>query len=547
MQVTLAALDQVLRQSRQMDRGMFTSGARPASVLVAPVLTLVIPVTEYLRPPPFGQQVGFVAKFDATGSKLQYATYIGGSVNDQVNAIALDGTGALVATGGTSSSNCPTVNAVQATFSGNADAFVFKLNSAGDSIVYSTLLGATSATTGYAIAVDSGGNGYVTGVTYGGLDSSTFNEEGAFVVKLTAIGTEGYSSLVLPVFANADRAITVDSQGAAYVCGGSNIPGSNAFVLKVSEDGTTLWTKLIGSDGTSNANAIARDSNSGIIYVAGQTTSTDLPVTTGVVKSTSGGGQDGFIAGITADGSKFTFLTYLGGSGDDNITAITLTSSGLVIAGTTASSDFPIANALQPVFPGNKASFYSSSDSGATWSKGGAGLPDNVGNITSLSQDPSNPGTIVAIIYGLIYRTTNSGASWSQIASVPSGVMSLSRSLSDPSVLYAANPDGSVYRSTNGGADWVTTSSTFDRLSFTISVSPSNPNTVLAVDQFGNVNKSTDGGSTFPFFSHAPRGTVDPYVHPHTFNSSPDGSMYVVANEGIYRSRDEGATWTTRL
>jgi len=160
---------------------------------------------------------------------------------------------------------------------------------------------------------------------------------------------------------------------------------------------------------------------------------------------------------MTADGSKFTFLTYLGGSGDDNIAGLTLTSSGLVVAGTTMSSDFPIANAVQTAYPGNAASFYSSSDSGATWA-GGVGFP-SYSYVTNLSLDPSHPGTIVALASSSIYRSTDSGASWNLISSVsPSGVSGLSRSLSNPAILYAIDNYGNVWSSEDGGANWTISS-----------------------------------------------------------------------------------------
>ena len=190
--------------------------------------------------------MGFVAKFDPTGSTLQYATYIGGTGSNQVNAIAVDGTGALVATGQTDSPNFPIVNAAQSTFRETTLAFVLKLNSAGDNLVYSTYLGA-SWTTGNAIAVDPSGGAYVTGNTEG-LESSAL--QGAFVTKLTSIGTESYSSVVMAGQSNIGRGITVDSQGAAYVCGQNYILSSGSsrgFVLKVSADGSVFTVRSCGS------------------------------------------------------------------------------------------------------------------------------------------------------------------------------------------------------------------------------------------------------------------------------------------------------------
>jgi beta-propeller repeat-containing protein len=95
---------------------------------------------------------GFVAKLNAAGSALVYSTYLGGSNGDNGTAIALDSAGNAYVTGGTASTDFPTMNPIQGANAGGADAFVTKLNAAGSALVYSTYLGGSGADYGYGIA-----------------------------------------------------------------------------------------------------------------------------------------------------------------------------------------------------------------------------------------------------------------------------------------------------------------------------------------------------------------------------------------------------------
>ena len=88
----------------------------------------------------------------------------------------MDGSGNAYVTGGTGSTDFPTLNPVQGTYGGGDDAFVTKLNPTGTALVYSTYLGGSADDGGIAIAVDTAGNAYVTG----GTDSINFPTANAF-------------------------------------------------------------------------------------------------------------------------------------------------------------------------------------------------------------------------------------------------------------------------------------------------------------------------------------------------------------------------------
>jgi len=116
-----------------------------------------------------GDYDAFVTKFNPAGSALVYSTYLGGNALDYGLGIALDSAGNAHIVGQTTSNNFPTANAFQSTNHGGPlsyDAFVSKFNPAGSALVYSTYLGGADDDQGYAIAIDSGGNAYITGGTW---------------------------------------------------------------------------------------------------------------------------------------------------------------------------------------------------------------------------------------------------------------------------------------------------------------------------------------------------------------------------------------------
>jgi hypothetical protein len=111
-----------------------------------------------------GSLDAFVAKLNATGDQLVYATYLGGSNYEYAKDVAVDAAGNAYATGSTTSRNFPTLHAVQSTLRGVSDGFVTKLDANG-LIVYSTYLGGRAEDYAYGIAVDGAGRAHVTGQT----------------------------------------------------------------------------------------------------------------------------------------------------------------------------------------------------------------------------------------------------------------------------------------------------------------------------------------------------------------------------------------------
>src|SRR5207302_4885839 len=108
----------------------------------------------------------FVAKLNAAGSALLYATYFGGSNEEQGTDVAIDLAGNASITGLTHSNDLPVRQPLQAAHGGGTwDAFVAKLNPDGSDVLYATYLGGVGDDQGNSIAVDLAGNAYVIGST----------------------------------------------------------------------------------------------------------------------------------------------------------------------------------------------------------------------------------------------------------------------------------------------------------------------------------------------------------------------------------------------
>jgi hypothetical protein len=107
----------------------------------------------------------FVTQFTADGAALRYSTYLGGDGEDLGSGIVLNKQGEAYVTGGTGSTDFPTKNAIQPALGGNTDIFVAKFSADGAALRYSTYLGGNNGDGGTGIAVDTQGQAYVTGTT----------------------------------------------------------------------------------------------------------------------------------------------------------------------------------------------------------------------------------------------------------------------------------------------------------------------------------------------------------------------------------------------
>ncbi len=326
-----------------------------------------------------------VANFSPVGGQLVWCTYLGGSGDDRAFGVAVDASNNTYVTGWSSSVNFPVVGGVQSHLSGARDAFVAKLNPAGNSLIYSTYLGGTGVDYANAIAVDSLGEAVVVGdttssnlpVTAGVFQPKLAGGQDVFVARLAA---NGASLSFLTYFGGNSTdhgaAVEIDPTGPIVIGGGTNstnLPvllafeahsggGQDGFVTKFNSTGTALVlsTYLGGSGGSPgfpeevNGLVIGPSRN---IVAAGITSSLNFPTTSGGYQPVYGGGQtDGFITKLNGTTGALMASTFLGGTLNDGINAIAGDLLGrLYVTGFTTSIDFPVARATQGASAGGAA------------------------------------------------------------------------------------------------------------------------------------------------------------------------------------------------
>jgi Beta-propeller repeat len=320
-----------------------------------------------------GSNDAFVTKLNASGSDLTYSTYLGGGGFEEGAGIAVDPGGSAYVAGGTDSGDFPTTSgAYDTAHNGATDAFVTKVNASGSDLVYSTYLGGAARDAYFGIdsggiAVDTGGNAYVTGRTdsgdfptsTGAHDSTLGGPGDAFVTKLNPAGSDlAYSTHIGGGAAEWGVGVALDPAGSAHVTGltfstdfpattgadDTTLGGSgDAFVTKLDPTGTALsYATYLGGGGFDQGTGVAVEAG-GSAYVTGLTFSTDFPATPDADDTSLGGFEDAFVTKLNPAGSDLTYSTYLGGDEDLELAlGIAVDAGGSAyVAGQTSSSDFP--------------------------------------------------------------------------------------------------------------------------------------------------------------------------------------------------------------
>jgi hypothetical protein len=311
--------------------------------------------------------------------RLSYSTYIGGSVDDSVNSVAVDQFGRAYATGSTTF-GFPTKNAFQGNQVG-IDAFVTKFFATGAGLIYSTFLGGSGRDVGAAIAVDRFGSVYVAGetfsadfpVTSGAFQRTNHGGGDAFVTKLNPSGSSlAYSTFLGGNTFDEVSALALDSAHRVYIAGttcSTDFPLRNAFqstsnnadcffnnavffssgfVTRLNASGTNVeYSTYLRGSVNDHVAGIAVDGTFHA-YVTGATASADFPTTSGAFQRTLRGEINAFVTKFSADGRSLVYSTLLGGSGapqtfsGDQAQAIAVDSSNRAyVTGGTTSPDFP--------------------------------------------------------------------------------------------------------------------------------------------------------------------------------------------------------------
>ena len=276
-----------------------------------------------------------IFKFSANGSQRLYATYLGGNGNEQPHSMICDAQGNLIVAGRTNSDSFPRTTP-QIGSGGGFDIFVTKLNASGTALLGSIKMGG------------SGSDGVNIKPKY-----SQVPPDGAVSIRRN-YGDDARSEVILDANNNIFLASCTQSVNFPVTPG---TPIQNTFASSGLQDGviikftpnltSVLFSTFFGGKGDDACFVLSLNPVTGNLYVAGATTSDDLPGSkTGVLNSTfQGGGTDGFITQIMSDGSAIIKTTYIGTPGNDMVYGIQFDKFGFPYIMGTTTGNWPILNA----------------------------------------------------------------------------------------------------------------------------------------------------------------------------------------------------------
>ena len=311
-----------------------------------------------------GFEEAFLVKFNSAGTRL-WATYYGGSNDDNAVSCVVDANGNVYLTGDTRSAGAIASGGHQNVFGGgDYDAFLVKFNSAGTRL-WATYYGGTDNDYGRSCAVDASGNVYLAGTTLsnnaiasGGHQNTigSISSEDAFLVKFNSAGTRLWATYYGGTGLDKLYSCAIDASGNVYLAG--NTLSSNgiasgghqntlnnvydAFLVKFSSTGTRLWATYYGGSSNDYGYSCATAAN-GDVYLAGYTASTNAMAGAGH-QNTHGGYYDAFLVKFSSTGTRL-WATYYGGTGEQSGNVCTTDANGNVYLAGYTSSD--------PVIPSN--------------------------------------------------------------------------------------------------------------------------------------------------------------------------------------------------
>jgi photosystem II stability/assembly factor-like uncharacterized protein len=490
----------------------------------------------------------FVAKIDSINKRLVYYTTLTGTSpynSFKGTGIAVDDAGNAYVTGSTTAPSFPTTqDAFQTGLRGNTNGFITKLSPEGNTLVYSTFLGAADnlntgnvsqcnpqqfgncITDANDIAIDAAGNAFVTGETSARSFPTTPN---AFK----------------PIKSDTDSASAVNPNGSPY---------TEAFVTKLNATGTSLiYSTFLGGNGNDSGNGIKLDA-SGNAYIVGTTAATDFPMQNALYGHFLGGTSDAFLSKLNPAGTTLLYSTYVGGISRDTGKALDIDAAGNVyLCGDTNSTNLPVTAGAFQSKPGN-AHFYKSTNSGATWKPLLNGFDGDRGEIAI---DPDNSANLFAGTSSGISQSTDGGESWQAPSNRQVNPFSyVTFAPQNPAVAFAmayqANRGYILLRTTDKGSTWNeiayptlegTSSRTFD-----LQIDPTNLSTLYLSYTFysltgtyqSRILKTTDAGVTWKYINEGFPSQTDPYL----LGINPQNPSLLFAKaDGLYRSKDGGNKW----
>jgi gliding motility-associated-like protein len=272
-----------------------------------------------------------IMKFNNLGNKVMYATYLGGSGDEQPHSMICDAQGNLIITGRTSSTDFPAIPSqlLPASLKG-FDLFVTKLNADGS----------------FPIGSQRIGGGGDDGVNYS--PKYVNDPKGGTQDLRLNYGDDGRGEVILDAANNIFIGTCTKSTDFPMVGAfqGTNGAGQQGVLIKLKPDASAiLASSYLGGNGSDAIFSVAQSPINNDLYVSGGTMSTDLPGTAGALATSNHGGVDGFVSRIRDNGGSFSLLrtTYFGTSSTDMIYGVQVDKAGFpYVTGTTSGVITPV-------------------------------------------------------------------------------------------------------------------------------------------------------------------------------------------------------------
>ena len=310
----------------------------------------------------------FIMKLTPSGFPI-WASYYGGNNLDGMRRIKLSHNGYFVASGYSMSTNFPMINPIQANNAGEADAIIMKVSMNTGFPIWSTYYGGSGYDEPVGITIDNNNNVFFVGSTkspnfpvQNAYQSVLKGASDIFVVKLNSSNTVAWSTYIGSTSDDDGRGIAVDEAGNPFIMGtttSGNYPHVNSWQPTIKLPSDAVITKFT-SAGTLSWSTFAGGvgtedgqaiavDNLGNVIAVGYTLSSNYPLLN-ATQSVFGGNRDAFILRFTNNG-KGQLSTYYGGSGTEQARSVAVDNRGnAYVIGTTGSANLPLQNPFQSTY-----------------------------------------------------------------------------------------------------------------------------------------------------------------------------------------------------
>lgn len=310
----------------EYEDGKILEYGQGGSILVAGITgSPDFPVTAGTFDTTWNNGEGYVAQLSADGATIEWASFLGGSLGDEIWAMKADSSGDIILAGQTESSDFPTTaGAFDTSYNGSPwDLFITRVNGNGTSIIWSTFVGGSDHDGIRDMALDPAGNVFLGGWT-----------------------------------ASSDFPTTPGAYSQNYLGGGAH--NQDAILFKLGANGAFLhWSTFFA--GTDDDEILAlKLTGLGEVAVCGWTSSPDLPTTIGAFDNSFNGDKDAFLATFANNGSSLSYGSFFGGTGLDEAQSMAISSTDAIcFGGNTDSSDMPtVLGAYDMVYNGGGADIF---------------------------------------------------------------------------------------------------------------------------------------------------------------------------------------------